>query len=387
MKVVHALRSIRLSLGGPPVSLIDICQALHHRGHAVSVLSPAPDDVPARWLAGDGPAVIKQPVTSPKWGRLTRAGVRQAADALRGADMLHLHMPWDPLNHQLARIARSLGVPYCVSTRGTLDDWAMAQKAIKKRVFMSLFGRRFLEGAAFVHCTAEGERLQSERWYPRGRTVVIPNLLDMAAYERLPDPALADREFGIPGDAPILLYLSRIHPGKGLEHVIRAMPDVLKKHPSAQLIVAGDGAPGFVAQVRHLIEALRLDRSVRLVGFVSGEVKTALLCRASVFLLPSSHENFGNAVFHAAACGTPVVITRQVETWRELWLGRVARVVQQDPWEIGAVVNDELSKPADEQVAQGRRVRDWTLDFFGGDRIIRMYEDAYSTGAGRPDAA
>jgi len=180
MKVVHALRSIRLSLGGPPVSLIDVCQALHDRGHAVSVLSPFPDDVPPRWLSGAGPVVFRQPITSPKWGRLTRAGVRQAVTALRGADILHLHMPWDPLNHQLAAIARSLDVPYCISTRGTLDDWAMAQKGLKKRVFMHVFGRRLLERAAFIHCTAEGERLQSERWYPRGRSVVVPNQIGRA---------------------------------------------------------------------------------------------------------------------------------------------------------------------------------------------------------------
>ena len=387
MHIAHALRTIRLSLGGPPVSLIDMCQALHDRGHRVSVLSPFPDDVPARWLRGDGPSVFRQPIRSPKWGKLTRAGVRQAREALQGVDMLHLHMPWDPLNHQLAAIARSMRVPYCVSTRGTLDDWAMAQKRIKKLAFMALYGRRFLENAAFVHCTAEGERIQSERWYPRGRTVVIPNLLNMSAFERLPDPALADHEFGIAPDVPVLLYLSRIHPGKGLEFVIHSMPDVLAKNPRAVLVVAGDGNAEFVAKIRATIEERGVSANVRLVGFVSGATKASLLRRASVFLLPSSHENFGNAVFQAAACGTPVVITRQVETWRELWLGRVARLVQQDPWEIAAVVNDELSKPEDERAAQARRVRDWTFEFFGGDRIIRMYEDAYASRSVQPGAA
>ena len=385
MKVVHALRTIRLSLGGPPVSLIDICQALYDRGHGVSVLSPFPDDVPGRWISGAGPTVIRQPVSSPKWGRLTRRGVRQAEGALDGADILHLHMPWDPLNHQLAAIARSAGVPYCVSTRGTLDEWAMSQKSIKKKIFMSLVGRRLLEGAAFVHCTAEGERLQSERWYPRGRTVVIPNLLNMADYDCLPATAVAEDEFGIPASAHVLLFLSRIHPGKGLEFVIQALPSVLEKHPDALLLVAGDGTTAYLSQIRALIDSLNLSRSVRLVGFVSGVVKTALMCRSSVFLLPSSHENFGNAVFQAAACGTPVVITRQVETWRELWLGRVARVVHQDPWEIGAVINDELGMDPDQRNAQSERVRAWTRGFFGGDRIIRMYEDAYSSARTKMD--
>jgi glycosyltransferase involved in cell wall biosynthesis len=379
MHVVHSLRAIRLSLGGPPVSLMDICQALHGRGHRVTVLSPFPDDVPTQWLRGDGPTVVRQEVRSPKWGTLTAEGRRRTVEALRGADMLHLHMPWDPLNRQLASIATSLGVPYCVSIRGTLDDWAMAQKALKKRAYMALHGRRLLESAAFVHCTAEGERMQSERWYPRGRSKVIPNLLDMSPYERPPGPEPANREFGIPADVPVLLFMSRIHPGKGLEYVVGAMPDVVAKHPDALLVVAGDGPPEFVARIRQQIESLGISRSVRLVGYVSGDLKTSLLCRSSVFLLPSSHENFGNAVFQAAACGTTVVITRQVETWRELWLGRVARVVQQDPWEIGVVVNEELSMKPEVRMADSERIRNWTFEFFGGDRIIRMYEDAYAS--------
>jgi glycosyltransferase involved in cell wall biosynthesis len=291
-------------------------------------------------------------------------------------------MPWDPLNLQLARIARSLKVPYCVSIRGTLDEWAMAQKSLKKRLFMSLLGRRLLESAAFVHCTAEGEQMQSERWYPRGRSIVIPNLLDMRPYQTLPSPSMADQEFGIPVGAPVLLFMSRIHPGKGLEYVIRAMPAIVAKHPDVLLLVAGGGSPEYIQVIRNEIEQAGVGANVRLVGFVSGESKVALLCRASVLVLASSHENFGNAVFQAAACGTAVIITRQVETWRELWAAKVATVVMQDPWEIGVVVTQQLSIGATERSSQSERIRQWTLDFFGGDRVVCMYEEAYRRAAG-----
>ena len=381
MRIIQALRTIRLSHGGPPLSLIDMCQSFYERGHSVSVLSPFPDDVPSGWLVGEGPSVVQVGVRSSKWGLLTREGLLRAREAIRGADILHLHMPWDPLNLQLAGIARSLKVPYCVSIRGTLDDWAMAQKSLKKRLFMSLLGRRLLESAAFVHCTAEGEQMQSERWYPRGRSLVIPNLLDMRPYRTLPSPSLADQEFGIPAGAPVLLFMSRIHPGKGLEYVIRAMPAIVAQHPDVLLLVAGGGSPEYIQVIRNEIERSGVGANVRLVGFVSGESKVALLCRASVLVLASSHENFGNAVFQAAACGTAVIITRQVETWRELWAAKVATVVMQDPWEIGVVITNQLSMGTTERSIQSERIRQWTLDFFGGDRVVCMYEDAYRRAA------
>jgi glycosyltransferase involved in cell wall biosynthesis len=382
MRIVQSLRTIRLSNGGPPLSLIDMCQSFHERGHSVAVLSPFPDDVPSGWLVGEGPSVVRVGVRSSTWGLLTREGLFRARETIRGADILHLHMPWDPLNLQLARIARSLKVPYCVSIRGTLDEWAMAQKSLKKRLFMSLLGRRLLESAAFVHCTAEGEQMQSERWYPRGRSIVIPNLLDMRPYQTLPSPSMADQEFGIPVGAPVLLFMSRIHPGKGLEYVIRAMPAIVAKHPDVLLLVAGGGSPEYIQVIRNEIEQAGVGANVRLVGFVSGESKVALLCRASVLVLASSHENFGNAVFQAAACGTAVIITRQVETWRELWAAKVATVVMQDPWEIGVVVTQQLSIGATERSSQSERIRQWTLDFFGGDRVVCMYEEAYRRAAG-----
>jgi glycosyltransferase involved in cell wall biosynthesis len=379
VRIVHAIRTTRLSHGGPARSVVDMVGAMHGRGHDARLITVDRSGAPEAWGAPGKPDVFTVRAWPNERGFLTPDGLRTARQALAGADFLHLHEVWEVFNVQLARLARSLGVPYCLSPRGSLDDWGFGRKRIRKRLFHTLLSRRMMERAAFVHCTADGERAQSEVWYPRGRSVIIPNLLDMSPYADLPGPELALHSFGLPGDRPILLYMSRICAGKGLEFIVRAMPAILRSRPTTLLVIAGSGDPNWEAAVRAEAEDLGVSPSVRFIGFVGGREKASLLQTATLFLLPSSHENFGNVLFEAAACGAPLLVTRHVATWRELNAAGVARVVAQTPEEIAEAALDELALDPAEWAAKSRHVRDWTLTYFAGDRIAGMYESAYSS--------
>jgi glycosyltransferase involved in cell wall biosynthesis len=173
--------------------------------------------------------------------------------------------------------------------------------------------------------------------------------------------------------------MSRICAGKGLEFIVRAMPAILRSRPTTLLVIAGSGDPNWEAAMRAEAEDLGVGPSVRFIGFVGGREKASLLQTATLFLLPSSHENFGNVLFEAAACGAPLLVTRHVATWRELNAAGVARVVAQTPEEIAEAALDELALDPAEWAAKSRHVRDWTLTYFAGDRIAGMYESAYSS--------
>jgi glycosyltransferase involved in cell wall biosynthesis len=353
--------------------------AMHGRGHDARLVTVDGSGAPKSWGSPGTPSVFTVDTWPNERGFVTAAGLKTARQALAGADVLHLHEVWEVFNVQLAHLARSMEVPYCLSPRGSLDDWGFGRKRIRKRLFHALLSRRMMEGAAFVHCTADGERAQSEVWYPRGRSVTIPNLLDMSPYAELPGPDLALHSFGLPGDRPILLYMSRICAGKGLEFIVRAMPAVLRSKPTALLVIAGSGDPNWEATIRAESEALGVDSSVRFIGFVGGREKASLLQTATLFLLPSSHENFGNVLFEASACGAPLLITRHVATWRELNAAGIARVVAQMPEEIAEAALDEMALSPEQRHDKARHIREWTLEYFAGDRIASMYETAYKS--------
>ena len=157
LSIVHYVPAIRLADGGVARAILDWCSVLSSRGHRMTLIVRQPGDTPADWLndaANSNPRAIVVP--TPRWpGQPINATIiKLAHKAITTADVLHLHGPWLPGNRQFANIARLRGIPYLVSTHGFLDDWSMQQKPLKKKLFMSLFGRRFMNHAAAIHCTA-----------------------------------------------------------------------------------------------------------------------------------------------------------------------------------------------------------------------------------------
>ena len=160
---------------------------------------------------------------------------------------------------QVARACRDAGTPYVVSLRGMLDDWAMRQKPLKKQLYLALGGRRFLEGAAAVHCTAEYEKQQSRKRFGTAKAAVIPNLVDLRPYAEAPDPGEARAEWpGITGDGLTVLFLSRLHPGKGVDMLIDAVAEVRRRGGGVHLVIAGNGEEDY-EKVQGENEQLRKD--------------------------------------------------------------------------------------------------------------------------------
>jgi len=105
-----------------------------------------------------------------------------------------------------------------------------------------------------------------------------------------------------------MLFLSRIHPKKGLELLLDAMAVRSGKLSEARLVVAGSGDPAYVAGLRRRAEGPSLAGRVTFTGWLSGQEKIEALADCDLFVLPSFQENFAIAVLEAMACGVPVVV-------------------------------------------------------------------------------
>jgi glycosyltransferase involved in cell wall biosynthesis len=116
----------------------------------------------------------------------------------------------------------------------------------------------------------------------------------------------------------MLLFLSRLHPKKGLDLLVSAFARAgLRDH--ATLVIAGpDSADGYEAKVRRLVKDHGLERRVIFTGMVYGKDRLALMADADLFVLPSHQENFGIVVAESLACGTPVLISDGINIYREI---------------------------------------------------------------------
>jgi glycosyltransferase involved in cell wall biosynthesis len=269
-----------------------------------------------------------------------------------------------------------MNVPYCVSLRGTLDDWAIRQKALKKRIYLTLFARRMLEQAAFVHCTARAEAEQSHRHFPRGQVRVIPNLINLECFHTEIGNTGTDNLRFAKGER-LLLFLSRVYPGKGLELIIDSLPKILRSAPDVRLLIAGEGNVEYIKRLQARARALNCAEQVKFLGFVTGEVKAAVYRNASALVLASEHENFGNVLFEAAAAGTPLIISKEVATWRELQTGVGAIVVHRTADAIQDAFLKILARDKRESERLAANSRAWIGEYLDPRRLLPLYESAY----------
>ncbi len=392
MHIVHYLQRIDLEEGGVVRAVLDMGALQASGSRTVTLLTHDAPDAPELWKRGEPGAPkleIVQPPSRPL-GLFSSAQLRAIEPILKRADVLHLHACWTNANNQLASMARRLGVPYVLSMHGMLDDWCMSQKTLKKKLYLAMTGRKTLERAAFVHSTAEAELEQSKKWFPKGRGRIVPLVFDLDPYRDLPGPGAADAHFGpagtgdIDSDQPVVLFLSRIHPKKGLEHLIGATALLRERGVPCRTLIAGTGDDEYLARMRLLAKERGVENDVRFLGMVTGELKTSLFERADVFALPTSQENWGFVLTEALACRTPVVTTKAVDIWPELEQSGGSVLAEQSEGAfadaIKALIDDDVRR-----ASMGASGREWILENLDpaavADRYESMYADAIAKGA------
>ena len=286
-------------------------------------------------------------------------------------DLAHIHALFSPVSSCSAAIARSRKLPYILRPLGTLDPADLQKKRLLKLLYAAALERPNLAGSAAVHFTSDQEAKTSERFNTLTRDLVIPLGVSLPPSE----PCSIREKFGIPNDRPILLFMSRIDPKKGLELLIPALE---KLDRDFHFILAGGNPqdPSYEEKICDRIRTSSLAPRTSIVGFVTGGEKTALLEAADLFVLPSYYENFGIAVAEAMSVGTPVVISDQVHIWREIERSQSGWICTCDVENLTQVLNDVISDRA-EQLRRGKNAQIHAQRNYSWNAIAQQVITAY----------
>ena len=164
------------------------------------------------------------------------------------------------------------------------------------------------------------------------------------------DRAQARRALELPADGPLLLFVGRIQPLKGVAVAVATLASVVRDEPDARLVIVGgpSGPHGDeeVERITGLVDALGLADKVLFVPPRPHELLSTYYRAADVCLVPSRSESFGLVALEAAACGTPVVAS-DVGGLRSLVdHGRTGYLVEDaDPEAYAAWVRQILAEP------------------------------------------
>jgi glycosyltransferase involved in cell wall biosynthesis len=302
LHVLHIVRDLDAISGGPSRSIPALAEAKAQLpGLSVSVVYGTRGNTLVRLEKGGARYV-------PVAGNPSEY-LENAFDA-SVATILHLHGLWDPLLHRSVRFAIRRGLPYVVSTRGMLADWALSHKALRKRAGWWLYQRRDLEQSECLVASSPFEERAVRRKMPGKRVEVVPN----GCHER---PAIGDIEAEprLDPEKRWALALGRLHPIKGYAELLDAWSRVQPQN--WMLAIAGPDEDGYREVLQQKIRSTNLEEQVVLLGEVDDAAKWPLLDQCELFLAPSHTENFGMAIAEALQSGKPVLTTRGTP-WQEL---------------------------------------------------------------------
>jgi glycosyltransferase involved in cell wall biosynthesis len=374
MKILHVISSMAQESGGPPGICAGMAGGLAKRGHAVTIATVEGDRrsmvaIPEGVTVKFFPAAQGSYCRSPAMGAWLNAQVRTF-------DMVHLHSLWQYPTFAAARACWKAKVPYVVLLNGMLDEYSVTHKsALKKRVYWMLREGRVQRRAAGLQCSAPEIR-KAVSWIRDLPKFVVGNAIASSELEELPVRGAFRAKHPEFAGAPVALFLSRLHPKKGLDRLIPAWKKVAEKMPQVRLVLAGTGEPDYVSGLDRLIEANGLAGKVVRVGQLQGRAKWEALVDAEVFVLPSHQEGFSMAITEALGAGCACVITEECnfDDVREAGCGVVVSNGDMGAFVAGTM---ELLKDEGKRRAYGAKAQALIREKYTWEKIAEELEQVY----------
>ncbi|HIE14694.1 TPA: glycosyltransferase family 1 protein [Candidatus Bathyarchaeota archaeon] len=147
--------------------------------------------------------------------------------------------------------------------------------------------------------------IQNHFHLPPEKIDVIPNAVEIERYSKNVDRNKVRLKCGVKPYEKLVLFVGRLVPQKGVEHLIRAIPEVTKEHPNVKFVIAGEGwSKGYL---ESSVKSLKCQDRVRFLGFIPDDELVELTISADLLVVPSSYEPFGIVALEGMAAGIPVV--------------------------------------------------------------------------------
>lgn len=384
MKILHLISSVDPAHGGPSEAVRNLGLANVRAGHNVEV---ATLDEQAALFIEDFPLPIHCFGPSKFKFRYTPRLVAWLRKHHGDYDAVVVNGLWQFNSYAAYLALQGTNTPFYIYPHGMLDPWFKRShplKHLKKNIYWKLIQHRIVTRATALLFTCEQERiLARDTFRPYCCREMVVN------YGTSPPPlSPAQREqfaekFPETNNKRSLLFLGRIHEKKGCDLLIRAFANSARTSDN-HLIIAGSGEPRLIEKLKTLARSVGIENRITWTGMLTGDLKWGAFQNADAFILPSHQENFGIAVVEALACGIPVLISNQVNIWREIQKDGVGLIENDDQAGTDNLIRRWITLPPSEV----QRMRDVAIPTFHArfeiQQAARSLVEAISTTMQKP---
>lgn len=385
MRVLHVIPSVSQVRGGTSQAVLNMVKALQENNIDAEIATTNDNgdgllDVPIQkrveyqqvpvWFSHRFSPTVKSVREYAFSGQISQWLWRNISNY----EMLHVHALFSYASTAAMAIAHLKNVPYIVTPHGLLCEWSLQQSRRKKQIYLKLIEQENLNRSVALHFTTQQEQQEVSSLGLQSPSFVLP--LGLSPPSSIPDARNRLRQrFNIPANEPVILFLSRLHPKKGLDYLIPALSQLT--HHRFTFILAGSGTPEYEGDINSRLVSTGLSDRAHFVGFVEGESKDLLLQGSDLFALTSHSENFGVAVLEALAVGLPVLVTPGVALASVVRQNQLGYVPELDVSAIVSALERFFSHP---QAAKemGDRARRLIFEKYAWDKIASQMQQIYT---------
>lgn len=372
--ILHVIDNLYSESGGPPTVAIEFVRQQARMGRRTAVLitnAPRKPDQRAllaeRWKGLDIEYIVLEERPPSERHSAARAHIDRLAP-----EIIHIHCMWEALVRQVAAHARRRRIPYVLSTHGMLHPYALAQKRLKKWIYLQVFSG-LIQGAGELYALNREEADYIERRFRRPSSV-LANGIVVEDYS-LPESGIFRARVPALGQKPFILFVGRLHPIKGIDKLIRSFAYARARGLALELVIVG---PNECQQpeLEALAGELGISGHVHFPGGMFGPEKRDGFAACAMFAHRPRFEGFGITVVEGLASGRPVVTTKECKLDGASEAGALRQSDDTDEAFGQALL--EVAHSADAGRALGARGRKWVEDHLSWESLVLRAEASYA---------
>lgn len=298
---------------------------------------------------------------------------------INGLWLFFSYAGWKMLK-KIKKVAKDKGdkVPKVfVMPHGMLDPYFQLApdrkiKAIRNFIYWYFIESKVVNDSDGLLFTSELELLLARKsfpnYHPKGEHNIGYGVPSPPPYSTKMQTAFSEK-CPILAGRPYLLFFGRVHPKKGVDMLVASYLELLTKNRKKEfpaLVIAGPGMESeYGTKIKKRLTSIPIAKdNVFYTGMLTGDAKWGAFYGADAFVLPSHQENFGIAVVEALACGKPVIISDQVNIWKEIIAGNGGIVGEDTTYGICNMLDKWLKMPEKDKAQMSKNALQVYLDNF-----------------------
>jgi glycosyltransferase involved in cell wall biosynthesis len=303
---------------------------------------------------------------------------------LKGVDLIHERYNLLALGGAWA--SRKLGIPFVLEVNADLLEQRKF-KGIPERGLRRLFAvwatRMCFRTAAKIICISAGLKDHlSKKWnIEDSKLIVLPCAADVDAFGPNQNPELVRRGLGLAAE-PVVIWVGGYYPWHDLDLLLESFTLVLQRHPSAKLVLVGDGQTR--QSIAQKVQKNGLQQSVIMTGAIAHTDVPAMLSIADIAVVPSAPlpANRGGTgtplkLFEYMAAGKPIVATALNHATEVIQDGHTGLLVEAGNVSRFAEAMLTLLNDPGERGRLGQNARQQAVELYSWEQYTRRLEEIY----------